>query len=89
MPGVHDPGVVAGLVRGDGGFLLEHHDGDARRRELPRDREPDDARADDPDRCPEPRAPAVSACMSAVMPPVGPPGAGYHWYRTAVVLILV
>ena len=47
---MHDPGVVPGLVRGDGGLLLEHHDGDARGGELPRHREPDDAGADDPDR---------------------------------------
>ena len=48
-PGVHDPGVVTRLVRGDGRFLLEDHHVDACRRETAGHREPDDAGPDNAD----------------------------------------
>ena len=67
---VHDPGVVPGLVLGDGRLLLEDHHGHAGARELPGYGQPDDACPDDPDRR-------------------GVADARYHWYLTAVVLILV
>jgi hypothetical protein len=48
-PGVHDPGVVACLVRGDGRFLLEDHHVNVCRRQTAGHREADDARPDNPD----------------------------------------
>jgi hypothetical protein len=48
-PGVHDPGVVPGLVRGDGRLLLEDNHVNACRRQTPGHREADDAGPDDAD----------------------------------------